>query len=370
MAFVCSPGIVNALDIEATAFMFSEYTNNASNSERDKQSDIEIEPGLELSGTHNSAQLSLDAQYRIRHRMFLEDIFDDETVVTGNGRLNWMVLPDRFEINATQFRDETTTSTSSSGTFADRRRSSRTSVAPSLLFRFRGTDLLRLTYEFRDRQATDVDIDNTTNTARVSYTYAWGPATNWTLSTSRSDIEYSNTSTPDLEVTETTLEFSRGTGGNLFRLTGGGSNYEREGLQDVDGAIGSLLIQRQLAAKSSLRVRAERQITDDSTSFIQRLDNIQRVFVGFENSDLSDVLTETSGDITLDFAAGATDYYVSGSYAIQDYEELPNDVERFDLTIGAERQIRPTLGTSAYLRRFEVFEDLSANEFTQYDLYT
>ncbi len=374
--FVCAPltlllaGSAHGLELVASVFSDAEFTDNAGRSNTNKLNDVIISPGVRLNGAHDSAALVFGASYDIERRYQVRSINSNRNAAIGNASLLWHAVPQRLDFSASQTTRETTQRLSSAGTEDDKKIITNTSIGPTLRFQPRGSDELRLSYQFSASTDNQDPTDRETNRYSASYQYRWNDFLSWTLEASRDDIAYDSSAVPDVELDNYTLTL-RDTAGLLrLDLTGGRSIYRRVGQEDVEGAIWDAQIVRDLGQLTTIELSASRRITDSTSELLgASAQEFDSVFDTFDNSDLTEVFTATSYSAALSRQVGSTGMTLLLEVSEDDYEDFPRDNEQRSVEFIAERQLTPRTNLTLGLRGSNIREIQQGFEYDQYELY-
>ena len=360
-------GAPGAAALEATASVShtAEYTSNTARTETDEIGEWVHAPGVDVTLSEASTQVTLDAGYHYERRFHEEDLFDDENAVTGSAQLVWHALPQRLDLTVRNTRTESTQRSLSPNTEGNRQTVSNTDVGPTLRFRPQRNAELQLEYLYTDVDVDETPTDSQRHTGNLRYVVNLSAVRALTFGASYRDVDFDNPLAPDLQTTTGTLTLESRGSSLRYHLTGGYSLTEREqGRDDVDGAIFDLALSWDAGAETVLELTAGRQITDQADNLFRgRLDFGDEVN---EETDLNEVFTETNGQLTLRRPFGNTGVALSIGANDQDYEDVGRDNERLMASLRFDRALTRRASLNATLqasRRKFTSEDREQDEY-------
>ena len=146
-----------------------ETTDNVGRTPDNEVSDFIHIPQARFSANHVTPQFDIDANYRFQHRIYVEDLFQDRTRLTGSAALSWKALPERLRINVSNSRTEATIQTLQQDIENNRQLTTVTSVGPVLSLRPRPSDRLNLEYRFSDVTEEETASDSERQLVRFGY---------------------------------------------------------------------------------------------------------------------------------------------------------------------------------------------------------
>ena len=354
-----------ALEFTAATELGATYNSNARRSSASEDSDVLFSPTITADAFHQDDRVSLAAGYRLERRLFRRDFFEDQNRVTGYANVNWEPILDRFDIRATQNRNETTRQSFGRGTQDDRQIVSTSEIAPRLRFQVLGKDELQLEYAYTLTDTDDERIDSDRQTATARYVVGISESVNFSLSGTRGETEYQLDDLESIDFTTylATINYLRGR--NTVEISGGESTFEREGQPDTKGPVWDVTWTNQLSTELSFSLGASRQITDRS----QELQNIEaRDFEEFQfgNSDLTDIFENRSLFLEVRRNFGATNASLRLEQNDQDFEVQPRDQDRQTVSLSATRQLRRALEARGSIRYDKTDFDLLPTDNDQF----
>lgn len=351
---LCAPA--SALELEASTTLTARHSNNTFRSENDQQNNFSLEPGILLDGFHDGPNLQAALNYQFERRFHTEDGNSQRNFFRGGADIDWAVIPDRLVLNLDQSSTESTRSANQSGTENDREVTDNLSVGPTLFFRVRETDRLSFTYLYEDRNAILDENDSTSNILSGSYTFQFSEFTSLTAEHREEEIDFSSELSRKLDVTKQTLSYAYRNDGAWLQITGGRSEYERDGAEPVEGDVGSFNWRKQ-AGLTAFSLFARRNITNQSSRLFQSLDDIDfDDFILFIDANIAEVFIETAYGFSVTQEIGATVVRFAADAFKYDYESLVADRDEYLFTLGAERQINRNMSLDV-AARYRIFED-------------
>ncbi len=351
---LCAPA--NALELNAATTLTARHSNNTFRSENDQKNNFSLEPGILLDGMHDGPNLQAALNYQFERRFHTEDGNSQRNFFRGGADIDWMLIPDRLEINLDQSSTESTRSASQSGTENDREVTDNLSVGPTLFFRVRDTDRLSFTYLFEDRNGILDENDSTSNIFSGSYTFQFSEFSSLTAEHREEDIDFSSDLARQLDATKQTLSYAYRNEGVWLQITGGRSEYEREGAEAIEGDVGEFNLRKE-AGLTSFTLFARREITNQSSRLFQSLEDINfDDFILFIDANIAEVFIETGYGFGVTQEIGATQVRFSADVYKYDYESLVADRDEYLITLGAERRVNRNMSFDV-AARYRVSED-------------
>lgn len=353
---------VSALELYGATTLSARHSNNTLRSEDDRLNNFSLEPGLLLDMVHEGNNLNAVLDYQFERRFHTEERNSERNFFSGGARVNWTLLPDRLEINLNQNSTESTRVGSQRGAPNDTDVTDNLSVGPTLFFRVRDTDRLNFTYLYEDRNAILDEDDSRSDVLSGSYLFQFTEFSSFTLEHREEDIKFSSDLARDIDVTNQTLTYNYRNSGVNFTLGGGHSEYERDGAEPIDGAIGDMRFYRS-SGPTSFTVYARRNITNQSFRLFEQLDEINfDDFTLFLDANIAEVFTETAYGIQYTQQVGATLLRFGLDFFQYDYEEtLRGDRDEYVVNFGATRRINRAMTLTAGARyRVQDTDDIEA----------
>jgi hypothetical protein len=330
----------HALEADLALSNTAEYTTNTARTETDEVEEWVNTPGVELSLTQEGAALDLDSQYRLQRRMYERDLFDDETVLTGQTELLWRALPERLDFTVRNVRTESTERARVPNVEDNRQTVSTTEAGPTLRLRPQSNAELQISYLYSDLRAEETDTDSHRHTGTAQYVVELSPIRTLTLAASNTRVQFDNPVAPDLDVRLGEVTFDHRGNRLEYTLTGGYNETRRNQDRDtVDGAVGELSVRWNATSETSLQLAASRRIVDHAsrltTGILDFGDSVD------EDTDLNEVFTETMGRVALASRLGNNDVVLALSAGEEDYEDALRDSERQAVSATLGRDLTP-----------------------------
>lgn len=346
----------SALEYNAATTLTTRHSNNTFLTEDDRENNFSLEPGILLDARHEGPNLNAGIDYQFERRFHTESDNTERNFFTGNAAIDWMILPDRLQFNANQSSTESTFNARQFGAPNDRIVTDNLSAGPTLMFRVRDTDRLRLTYLYEDRNDPIDENDSTTDVLSGSYMFQINGYSSLTAQHREEEIEFKSDLAPDLDVTKQSLSYVYRNQGTSLELVGGYTEFEREGAEPVDGGVGSLTWTKEFG-QTTFRLFGTHQITNQSSRLFTELDStdLNRDFTLFLNTNIAEVFTETNFGFQIDHIVGPNEYSFSATSYRSDFEEFVGDSKSYLVAVGLERLVRRnmTFDIIARYRRYE-----------------
>lgn len=346
----------NALEVNAATTLTTRHSNNTFVTEDDRTNNFSLEPGVKLNATHEGPGLRAGVDYQFERRFHTESDNTERNFFNGTAVVDWMILPDRLQFNLNQSSTESTLNARQFGAPNDRIVTDNLSAGPTLMFRVRDTDRLRFTYLYEDRNDPLDENDSTSDVLAGSYVYQVNDYSSLTAEHREEEITFSSDLAPDLDVTKQTLSYVYRNQGVTLELVGGYSEFEREGAEAVDGAVGELNWSKEFGP-TTVGLFGQHQITNQSSRLFTELDDfdLNNDFTLFLNTNIAEVFTETNYGFEVSHVIGPNQLSFSATSFKTDYEEFVGDTDAYLIAIGLERLVNRnmTLDVRARFRRYE-----------------
>lgn len=336
----CLPA--QAVEFKSTVHNTSIYTSNTQRTEDSEIGEWIHEPGIDLSAKEESASWSLDADYRFLRRLYQGDVWDDESVTTGQGKARWQALPERLDFFISSVRREASIRALQAQTRDNRQVISTTRAGSTLSFRPGGRkDALQLEYAYTDRHSTDTQTDSRRHSGTITYTLASSQTSRFQLQTSYSDITYDGIF-PDGNTGIATFNYDTHTRKLDLAINVGHNWFDRDGRGSTDDSTYNVVILWRASSSSTVTFNASSAIVDQSTRLTGGTGPIN------ENTGINAAFKEIRGDLSLLQEWGRTRLTLRGYWAKEEYApDIPLDNDRFGFNIGLSRRL--TQNTSVFL---------------------
>jgi hypothetical protein len=350
---------VSALELNAGASLSARQSNNTFRSDSNETDNLSIEPGITMNGQHEGPNLQAALDYQFERRFHSESANNERSFLQGGANINWQALPERLEFNVNQTSTESTRNTTQRGAPNDQGVSHNLSAGPTLYFRVRESDQLRFTYLYEERSSNLSENDSTSDVVSGSYAYQVSESTSITAEHRQEEISFSSILANDLDATHQTLSYAYRTDSMSFELTGGYSEFERDGAETVDGGTGELNWQKQFGTFNAT-LFATHNISNQTSRLFQNLGGLDRdEFDLFINTNIAEVFTETGYGMSATQEVGATQFRLSTSAYRYEFEDLTADTEEYQISIGATRRVKPNIDLDIAVRyRYSETDDL------------
>lgn len=337
---------LQALETDLTLTHSADYTTNTARTETDETSEWVNTPGVMLGLSQEGAALLLDADYMFQRRIYQRDLFDDESVITGQAELVWHALPERLDFTVRNVRTEATERARQPNIESNRQTVSTTELGPTLRLRPRPNSEFQLEYLYSDMTAEETDTDNHRHMGALRYLVELSPVRSLLLQASNTRVQFENPAAPDLDVRLGRVGFEY-RGSRVEYEIGAGYNETRrsQGQDTVSGAIGDASIRWNVSAETQVELTASHGIVDTSARLMTGT-------VGFgesvdEDTDINEVFTETILTASVSQRLGNNDVMLRLAAGEEDYEDALRDNERRSAAIGLRRNLTPRTTLSA-----------------------
>lgn len=355
-----------ALEASVVVGHTAEYTTNSGRTADDEVSEWIHRPSINVALRQEGAQLDLEGAYRFERRIFEEDLFEDESALTGHGQLIWRMLPERLDFTIRNTRTETTQQSLLPQTPANRQTVSATDLGPTLRLRPRPNSEVQLEYLYTDVRANETATDSTRHTANLRYIVDLSSVRELTFAAGYTDVDYDDDLAADIDTTRGTVSLASTGGQVAYTLTGGYSRTRRDlGRDDVNGPILEVDATWSATALTTVQFQGRRLITDRSDSLLitAPLEFGEELR---QDTDLNEVFTDTHATVTVTRPLGNNRLAVSLLAAREDYEDVLRDNERAGVQLTLSRDLSPRTSLSATLeagRREFLDEDEEQDEY-------
>jgi len=232
-----SVDVFAAADLDVTVGAGAEYHDNALQTKTDKRSDYArvVNAGVVYRNPQTSLPIIVD--YRIERRDFEHDLQEDETSLTGNSSLVWAALPRTLDFRLGHQASSQVVDRRGPNITNNREQRSIASAGANLYGRLGAVDTLVLSPSFTDVQVTgDVADDSERTSLGAGWEHRLSEVSALTFNVSRSKIDSEN-SINDYDLDVATLGLKTRLSRLSYSLEAGGNRIERDGLDDVSGAM-------------------------------------------------------------------------------------------------------------------------------------
>ncbi len=313
-------GTSTQAQVELTGGLDSRFTDNASKSSRNEQSDLESRVYLKADYASDPGHCNAIFSGTLGYSNWLDGTFDDEAY----GEMDFLgdcELADQFYWDVANTLREVTQSSRSSDTPDNRTRKNVFSTGPRYNWRINKSNWLTLSTRYENTSFSEGDTSDTERyLGSAAWNHAFSKTFNGGLSANYSRTEYDTGA--EVDVKTVNLTFSRNWASMDVSGAIGVSEIDTKAgrsSQSSDGVVGELTLLRALTSSSDWYLRAAHQLTDRSS-------NVDFVFENFQFSLEDSITVETttvSTGLNNRFSNGATlniELYGSQSDYIDDPE--------------------------------------------------
>ncbi len=309
-----------AIEYSLTAGFSTERSDNITRSQIEEDDWIHT-PMLTAELAHQTANLRVEGDYLVEHRIYTEDFFDDRTRWTGRADLQWDAL-NFLQFNASNSRTESTEDALQQDVENNRQITTVTSAGPKLQFRPRTSDILSLEYRFADITQEETDSDSERQLIAVAYELGLSENRALTLEVSRDMVDFDRDTSPELDIDTASLTYSSEGDAIEVDARGGYTTIDRSLNRDeVDGVIGSLDVTWSIGGGSQLEINASRSINDQSDDVLRGSAEFGQGSV-FQNTDVNEVFTEDNLNVTYSYGWGRNTASIGYQLQDQDFEDI------------------------------------------------
>jgi hypothetical protein len=331
---------VQALDISLGVRNESTHTDNTARTADNEVDEWVHTPGTELFVEHQSQRLVVNGNYEYEKRIRSEDLFEDESVLTGTSNLTWHILPGRLDFTVANARTETTAQAQLAQNPDNQQVSMSTRAGPTLRFRTRGADEFQLQFLYTDERNEAENTDASRETATAAY--VWNPGNNdrVTFSALSNTVDFEDELAPDYDGYTTSVQWERFGPSIDFRALAGYTAVERDlGRDDVSNTDVQLGLAWRMTPTMTLSLDAARDLRDRSATL--ELGVIDFGTNTQIDSELNEVFINTRAALTWDMRLWDNRIVLGVTYDDEDYDDVFNDIERRALQFSFERRLSP-----------------------------
>lgn len=342
-----------AIEVQAAAHYTAEYTSNTLRTDTDEIGEWVHVPGADISVAENTAALAMDVDYSYEHRLYTEDIWTDEDILTGLAAIEWRAIPDRMDFFVNNTRTLSTVRALQTATQDNRQTISTTEAGGRLLLQPRSADEFQIEYLFRDVHTTETSTDSQRHNGTLRYLLGLSENRTLVASGTYSDIEYEGFF-PNGEYAVATIGYLQDSGAVELEINVGYNWYKREGRGDTDDPMFAGSITWEARPSTTFSLIGSRMITD-AGSALSSGDSAS------ENTGINAAFEETIGTLTYTQNFGANTFTLAGYYTQQEYAE---DIPLSSTVVGGRLEYRRGLTRNTTLM---ASADLSNGDFRDRD---
>ncbi len=347
------PQTAVAIDVQAAVHYTAEYTSNTLRTDTGEIGELVHVPGADISLAEGTATLDMDVDYSYERRLYTEDIWTDEDILTGLAAIEWRAIPDRIDFFANNTRTLSTVRALQTATQDNRQTISTTEAGGRLLLQPRSADEFQIEYLFRDVHTTETSTDSQRHNGTLRYLLGLSENRTLVAAGTYSDIEYEGIF-PHAEYAVATIGYLQDSGPVVLEINLGYNWYEREGRGETDDPMFSGSITWEARPSTTFSLIGSRMITDAGSGLASG-DSAS------ENTGINAAFEETIGTLSATQSVGANTFTLSGYYTRQEYAE---DIPLTNTLIGGRLEYRRDLTRTTTLL---ASADLSNRDFRDRD---
>ncbi|MEM7220245.1 MAG: hypothetical protein AAF515_17920 [Pseudomonadota bacterium] len=359
-AFLAVPALTAALPAAALDYTIGagytlETTDNVGRTTDNEVSDLINIPQVQASVSHLTSQFELDANYRFERRIYVEDLFQDRTRLTGSAQVAWHAIPERLRLNVSNSRTEATIQSLAQDIENNRQLTTVTSVGPVLSLRPRPSDRFNLEYRFSDVTEEETDSDSERQLFRIGYVAGLSANRNIGIEASRDSVEFEADFAPSLDINNASVTYNSRSELLDVQLKAGYSNIERSlGADDLNAFVGNLSVNWTPTGGSSFNVLLRRTLSDQSENLLRGTGQFGQGSV-IDNSELNDVFTEDTVRASYTLSSPRNSVTLAFSLQNQDYEDdfVLRDEDETGFSVNVQRRVTPRITAGASIEFVE-----------------
>lgn len=353
--------IQDALAIRAdyTLGVQAEYTDNITLTESNKQEEYPLSLLGGFLVEHSAAELDADVRGLLDYRNYLNDVYDNETLGSLSGAIEWRPMPGFLHLTAEDYFTQTAINSAAPETPDNRVNANAFSAGPDIFFRIAPATTLETHVRRSEYYFEDTAADSSRNSIAAGLVRAVRPQLDVSANLSYEDAEFSEDSRNDFSKLDYFLRGALQRGRTEVTVDAGISDIDRTVGDDVDGFLGRLILGRQIRTSARIDLELSSQYTD---SGVDMLTAGSAPFVFDRTAE------QISGDIFQDnriearYRSGTSDRNW-GLYLVmrdEDYEILPQDRKSSGVRLDVRRGISESMYVNGYLQyRREDYVDLN-----------
>lgn len=345
---------VGALEYNVTAVHQTEYTDNIQQTNANVQEELIHKPGLGLAVSHEGSAVVADISYDARRRIYTNDTFEDEDVLTGAANLSWHVLPDRMTLFAGNTRSEVLVNSQRADTPANRAEVNTSQVGLDVTLPTFGSQTLLLGgVASRDKSiGRNNDVSRKSGTA--SYVVPLTAARTLTVNAEGSEVDFEFADEQDSTITSATIGFEHAGTSVSYTLSAGYGVVDRHtsNVADADGIVGDATLTWDFTESTNLVLRAGRNFDDQTSDALAGT-------AGFGQNPNQDtrrngVFQETEASMEFTTVVGPNQISLTAAVVELDYDTLDVVETQTNLELNVERLISQTITGEFFARRAHI----------------
>ena len=320
----------------------STHTDNVTRAQDNEISEITYQPGVNIAVEHQGPSIQANARYDYERRIRTEEVFDDDSALTGTSTVVWQAIPGRLDFTVNNTRTETTVNGQQGDLPNNVQVTDSTRAGPTLRFRVRRNDELQLQYFYTQTHADIANTNSTRHIGSVGYVMNVGQNDQVVFNVANNQVDFDNAGSPDLDALTSSVQWRR-FGPNIdFSLLGGYTSMDRTlGRKTIQNGVYDARLTWRMTPQTSLTVAAVKELRDRPA--VLELGILPFGTNNQIDSDLNEVFLNDRAEIELRTVVFSNEFTLSLMYDKQDYIDLLEDLERTTAAIGWRRRLSPKL---------------------------
>lgn len=230
-----------ALDYSVSLGYVVDHTSNTGRT-ADNEVDENIQrPQADIQITHDGPRWLVQGDYGYERRIFSEDFFEDDDIITGSGTVVYSPIPERIELRFNNTRTESTIQAFQASTPGNRQVVDQTTAGPLIRMPVNDADEVQLEYEYGIFESDTTDTGGIRHAASTRYILGLSPRRSVTFALEGVQDQFENPNAPDVEtITGSVGYFSDGDRLQLESEIGYDQISRTLGREDSDGLVGNI----------------------------------------------------------------------------------------------------------------------------------
>lgn len=340
VASLASPAL--ALDYSVSLGYVVDHTSNTGRT-ADNEVDENIQrPQADIQITHDGPRWLVQGDYGYERRIFSEDFFEDDDIITGSGTVVFSPIPERIELKFNNTRTESTIQAFEASTPGNRQVVDQTTAGPLIRLPVNDADELQLEYEYGIFESDTTDTGGIRHAASTRYVLGLSPRRSVTFALEGVQDQFENPNAPDVEtITGTIGYFSDGDRLQLDAEVGYDQISRTLGREDSDGVVGNITASYTLSETQTI----EAAFISDYSDRTLVLGAGRARFNDEVNADtdINELFRENNFRVAYSQDFGRTNARAELSYRELAFEDdtVPRDQEATSLLLTAGHQLTP-----------------------------
>lgn len=354
-----TPMSSHALRSDYTVGIEADYSDNIGLTETNEQSDTGLAPFAGFMLEEQSTNLDAEIRTIFERVTYLDDTFDDETLGSLRGNLEWRPLPGQFHWWTEDYFTQVRRDATDPATPNNRIDTNSFSTGPDLFVRLDAASQLQLQARYSDYYFEDSTADSERMMGSVAWIRSIRPSFDLSGNLVYEDADFSESSASNFKRTDVFVRADTLQGRSNLVVDIGGTKIDRDVLEDVDGFLGRITYLRQIGVTTQFELEASTQYTDSGIDLLS---------AGGSAFDFTRDNQQISGDVFYNqslearYSTGPSEHNWSVRALLrdEDYEVLPQDRKTQGLRGDMHRNLSGPWYMNAYAAyRREKYTDLA-----------